>query len=191
MIMHRELLSRIHHDQLFRVLLGILLTLLLISIADRKESHPLFLESVQPSVGDVPSKHVIADLIIFMPPVPPVLRLPVRERGKMKPFLPAQLFHILDNLVDLRSFHRNLLPPPSAGGTTLEPVQKYLMHFACLFFRQHPGKIPYMAGCRTPLLLRFVLMKRSEAFIYHSYGRSLIHPAESRREFRIRPVFRK
>ena len=87
MIVHRELLPRVHHQELLCVLFRILVTAQLVAVADRKQNEAFLVEPAKSAVGHVPPQHVVPDLIVVMAFGLPVLRCPVSERWKTEALL--------------------------------------------------------------------------------------------------------
>ena len=104
--MHRELLSGIHHQVFLSILLRVLFTAQLVAVPDRKQHEPLLIEPAQPAVGHIPAEHIVADLIVFMALCLPVLRRPRAERGKVTVLFLQEELHVLDNFIDLGTFHK-------------------------------------------------------------------------------------
>ena len=74
---------------------------MLVSVAQSDERKTDFIPISQTVVCDVPTQHVVADLVVLVPFLPPFLRRPAAERRKMKAVLFDKLLHVSDALVDL------------------------------------------------------------------------------------------
>ena len=109
MVVHRELLSRVHHQELLCVLFRVFVAAQLVAVADRKQNETFFIKPAKSAVGHVPPQHVVPDLIIVVAFGLPVLRCPVSERRESVALLGKQAFHIFDYFIDKGTFHGHLL----------------------------------------------------------------------------------
>ena len=124
--MNRRRLTRIHRQQLLRVALRVLVRHRQIAVADREKAEAAAPEIPQTEVRDIPAQLVVADLIVSVSPVRPLLRRPFAERREMEALLMNQLLHVPDHPVNLRTFHR-FSPRKSAI-----PVQHSHRYYYCI-----------------------------------------------------------
>ena len=100
----------------------------LVPVPDCYQTESDLVKITQAEIGNVPSKHVVPDLVILMVLVFPLLRSPVAERGKRKTELLCQRLHLLDDFVDFRSLHSFLV-----GFFAIEMITQYLRAFTYIY----------------------------------------------------------
>ena len=97
--MHGRRLSFLHVQQLFRIGLCVLIHgHIAVSQGDEGESH--LVKIPHSKIRDIPSQHVVPDLIVFMALFVPFFRCKITERGQFKGASVNHLFHVPQCPVD-------------------------------------------------------------------------------------------
>ena len=94
MKMHRSHLAFFDIQKLLRIRLRILLFFLRIAISQSDQGKSHFVKPPQTIIRDIPAKHVITDLIIFMIHAPPLLWRQIAKWRQRNPVLPDHGFHL-------------------------------------------------------------------------------------------------
>ena len=110
MVMHRRIHIIPHVDILLCIYL-LVLWVVLVPIPKGNQRKPTLVEVSEAEIRDVPSKHIVTDLIVLMILAFPVLRCKIAERRQKTSVLPQHPFHLFDDRIDIRSFH--ILSSPS------------------------------------------------------------------------------
>ena len=97
--MHGRRLSFLHVQQLFRIGFRVLIHgHIAVSQGDEGESH--LVKIPHSKIRDIPSQHVVPDLIVFMALFVPFFRCKITERGQFKGASVNHLFHVPQCPVD-------------------------------------------------------------------------------------------
>ena len=83
--------------------------LLAAAVADRDERKADALEIAETVVRDVPAQRAVAHLVVLVPLFPPLRRREGAKRREITALAAAELLHLAQRAVDLRTLHASLL----------------------------------------------------------------------------------
>ena len=112
MVMHRRIHIIPHVDILLCIYLRVL-WIVLIPIPKGNQRKPALVEVSEAEIRDIPSKHVVTDLIVLMILAFPVLRCKAAEGWQKTSVLLQHPFHLFYDRIDFRSLHTLSSPSDS------------------------------------------------------------------------------
>jgi hypothetical protein len=101
-------LTLLQEQQLFSIDLGILVRHSAVAVTDGDEGEAHLVEIAHAIVGDIPAQASLADFVILMALVLPLLGSKMAEGGQVAVVLFTGCFQLFQSLVDFGTLHKKL-----------------------------------------------------------------------------------
>ena len=98
-------------EQLFGIGLRIALFFLQVAVSQGNQRKAHLIETAEAVIRDIPSEHVVPDLVKLVSLLLPLLRCEIAEGRQRDPIIADHAFHLFQRCVDFTAFHAVLLRP--------------------------------------------------------------------------------